>query len=210
MCLTTPRCCPTGRCSPDFGATACVAITATRRSRPAPFTEQLKAKSRKRRDGQARIQAAKTTSNPARNDLAPPLTLVDLPLDALRLPARKVRAIDEAHVQEIARAIASLGFCAPILIGKDNLVLDGQSRVEAARRLGLTQVPCIRVEHLGEKEQRLLRLAVNRVGEKGRWNLEELKLEFEELILEEAPIEISGFTRRRDRSDRAWRRGVRD
>lgn len=158
-----------------------------------PFTEQLKAKSRKRRDGQTRIQAAISKPNPARNDLAPPLTLVDMPLDALRAPARKIRAIDEAHVQEVARAIASLGFCAPVLIGKDNLVLDGQSRVEAARRLGLLQIPCIRVEHLDENEQRLLRLAVNRLAEKGRWNLDELKLEFEELILDGAPIEITGF-----------------
>ena len=36
-------------------------------------------------------------------------------------------------------------------------------------------------------------MAVNRLGEKGRWNLDELKPEFEELILDEAPIEISGL-----------------
>jgi hypothetical protein len=30
--------------------------------------------------------------------------------------------------------------------------------------------------------------------EKGEWNLDELRIEFEELILADAPIEISGFT----------------
>jgi len=157
------------------------------------FTEQLKAKNRRRRDSQADIKSAMAMRHPARNDLAPSLALIDLPIDALRFPSRKVRATDEAHVQEIARAIASLGFCAPILIGKDNVVLDGQSRIEATRRLGFVQIPCIRVEHLTQNEQRLLSLAVNRLGEKGRWDLGELKIEFEELILAEAPIEITGF-----------------
>ena len=60
--------------------------------------------------------------------------------------------------------------------------------------MGLDRAPCLRIDHLSEEEQRLLRLAVNRLGEKGQWNLDELKIEFEELILAEAPIEISGFT----------------
>jgi hypothetical protein len=60
--------------------------------------------------------------------------------------------------------------------------------------LGLMVVPCIRIDHLTDEEQRTLRLAVNRLGEKGEWDVEELKIEFEELILTEAPIEISGFS----------------
>ena len=43
-------------------------------------------------------------------------------------------------------------------------------------------------------EQRVLRLAVNRLAEKGLWDLEALKIEFEELILLDAPIEITGFS----------------
>src|SRR3954467_10406375 len=54
-------------------------------------------------------------------------------------------------------------------------------------------MPCIRVDHLNATEQRLLRLAVNRLAEKGTWDLEELKAEFNELIIEDAPIELSGF-----------------
>ena len=158
------------------------------------LTERLKARNRGRREGQADLQAAMTARGTARNDLTPPLALVELPIDALRQPPRKVREFNEAHVQEIARAISSLGFCSPILIGKNNIVLDGQSRVEAARRLGLTNISAIRVDHLSESEQRLLGLAVNRLGEKGYWNLEELKIELEELIRVDAPLDVTGFT----------------
>lgn len=59
--------------------------------------------------------------------------------------------------------------------------------------LGLASVPCIRIDHLTDVQQRTLRLAINRLGEKGEWDLAELKIEFEELILADAPIEISGF-----------------
>jgi len=110
------------------------------------------------------------------------------------MPAREVRKLDPAHMRDVATSISTFGFCTPILVGKDNLVLDGAIRVQAARLLGLGRAPCIRIEYLSAEKQRVLRLAVNRLGEKGEWNLDELKIEFEELILAEAPIEISGFT----------------
>ncbi len=87
----------------------------------------------------------------------------------------------------------TLGFNVPLLIGNDNIVLDGESRLAAAKLLGLLSVPCIRVDHLDDTEQRLLRIAVNRLAEKGSWDVGALKAEFEELILSDAPIEITGF-----------------
>jgi DNA modification methylase len=159
-----------------------------------PLTEQLKVKSRRRRDDLARLAAPSAVARLRRNDLAPALEVVEVPLDELRLPKRKVRDSDPAHVRDVAGSISALGFCVPVLIGKDNLVVDGVIRVEAGRLLELGRVPCVRIDHLSEVEQRALRLAVNRLGEKGRWNLDELKIEFEELILIEAPIEIVGFS----------------
>jgi hypothetical protein len=60
--------------------------------------------------------------------------------------------------------------------------------------LGVDRVPCVRVEHLSPNEQRVLRLAVNRLAGKGQWDLDALKIEFEELVLTDAPIEIAGFS----------------
>ncbi len=162
---------------------------------PAPvLTEQLKAKSRRRRESAGRLTAASTPARAPRNDLLPPLDLTHIPLDELRMPARELRKLDPAHVREVANSISALGFCAPILVGKNDLVLDGAVRVQAARLLGLGRAPCIRLEHLSENEQRVMRLAANRLGEKGEWNLDELKVEFEELIFSDAPVEVSGFT----------------
>ena len=157
------------------------------------LTDQLKGKSRHRRDGFKRLAAPSAAAQSRRNDILPTLALVDIPLDELRLPGRKVRRSDPAHVRALAGSISALGFCVPVLIGKDNLVLDGAIRIEASRLLGLERIPCVCIDHLSDVEQRVLRLAVNRLGEKGEWNLEELKFEFEELIVADAPIEVSGF-----------------
>ncbi len=158
------------------------------------FKHQLKGKSRRRRENLARLAAPGAAPCALRNDVLPALEIAYLPPDDLRSPSRKVRVRDAAHVSEVAASISELGFCDPILIGKDNVVLDGEVRLEAAKHLGLPSVPCIRVDHLTAAHQRLLRLAVNRLGEKGQWDLDELKIEFEELILEDARIEISGFS----------------
>ncbi len=128
-----------------------------------------------------------------RNDLLPNLKIEAVPIDRLGLYSRRLRKSDVAHIHEIADSIARLGFNVPLIIGKGNVVIDGESRLEAARLLALTSVPCIRIDHLSHKEQRLLRLAANRLGEKGSWDVEELQAEFKELIIDDAPIELSGF-----------------
>jgi hypothetical protein len=46
---------------------------------------------------------------------------------------------------------------------------------------------------VSSSECRLLRLALNRLGEKGNWDLDELKLELEELVVDDAAIEVAGF-----------------
>lgn len=157
--------------------------------------EGLKAKGRSRRKAAARqAEAQKRGWRSGRNDVLPSLRIEPCPVDALKSYARKLRKNDAAHVREIANSISSLGFNVPLLVGKDNVVVDGDARLEAAKSLGLSSVPCIRVDHLDETEQRLLRLAVNRLGEKGIWDLGELEAEFRELIIADAPIEISGFS----------------
>ena len=158
------------------------------------FTNQLRGKSRRRRDELDRMAKAAATPRPLRNDLSPLLAISYVPLTKLRQKKRKLRRLDPVHVREVASAIGVLGFCHPILVGRDNEIIDGEVRFEAARLLGLDAIPCVRIDHLSPDEQRVLRLAVNRLAEKGEWDLDALKVEFEELILMDAPIEIAGFT----------------
>src|SRR4029077_12974345 len=80
-----------------------------------------------------------------RNDILPSLRIEHCPVDTLKLHVRKLRKNDRAHVRGIANAISMLGFNVPLLIGKNNVLIDGGSRLQAAKLLDLSSVPCIRV-----------------------------------------------------------------
>ena len=93
------------------------------------------------------MRKRKKGSRPRRNDILPSLRIEPYPVDALKSHVRKLRKSDPAHVREIANSVSTLGFNVPLLVGKDNVVVDGDSRLEAAKLLGLSSVPCIRVDH---------------------------------------------------------------
>ena len=119
------------------------------------LTNQLKGKGRNRRESLTRLARPGASARAPRNDVLPQLDLVYIPLDELRMPGRKIRKSDPAHVREVAGTISALGFCVPVLVGKNNLVIDGEVRVEAAKLLGLGRAPCVRIDHLSEDEQRV-------------------------------------------------------
>jgi hypothetical protein len=102
---------------------------------------QLQRKSRRRREELLQLAKASAAPRARRNDPLPRLELANIGLDDLHLAARKTRKCTPAHVREVMGSISELGFCAPIIVGKDNLVLDGEIRIDAAKHLGLPTVP---------------------------------------------------------------------
>ena len=123
------------------------------------------------RSGWARLVLVR----PQRNDILPRLELSDIRIEDLRPSPRKVRKLDMAHAREVASSISALGFCVPLLVGRDNEIIYGEVSYEAAKQLGLDRLPCVRIGHLSREEQRVLRLAVNRLAEKGQWDLDALE-----------------------------------
>lgn len=152
----------------------------------------LRAKGRKRRSDLAALRSVGTGA--PRNDLLPKLQLVEVAVGALVMPARNVRELEPVHIRGVMQAISRAGFVDPILIDENSNVLDGVTRVEAARELGLASVPCIVASHLTPTEKRAVRLAVNRLGEKGTWSMPELKDQLIELVEAGIEIEDTGFT----------------
>lgn len=156
------------------------------------LAEDLRGRSRKRRTV---MKAGLTyaTDLAKRNDLCPELTLVTRSISDLIMPKRKVRKQSQSQVEQVAAAIQTSGNCDPVLIDHHNNLIDGEVRLLAHKLLGLTTVPCIVVSHLDAKAQRYLRLSLNRLQEKGSWDLDGLKLEFEELLLEDIDLRVTGF-----------------
>jgi DNA modification methylase len=119
------------------------------------------------------------------------MKIENIKLSSLVPYARNAKRHDEVQVAKIAGSIKEYGFTNPVLIDKDNGIIAGHGRVLAAGRLGLAEVPCIRLAHLTDAQRRAYILADNRLAEiGGGWDLEMLKLELEELDI---PLEDIGF-----------------
>lgn len=106
---------------------------------------------------------------------------------------RELRTIPEAQITKSEKLIQECGFPLPVLINKEQVILHGQPFVEAARRMGIEQIPVIRHEHLSEEQARALRIALDRIPEEGEWNKEEIALELSELQITFPDLEITAF-----------------
>ena len=87
---------------------------------------------------------------------------------------------DEA-VEYVANSIKEFGFKVPIIVDKDNVIITGHTRLKAAQKLGLKEVPVIYADDLTEEQIKAFRIADNKISEKAGWDLDKLKIELEDI-----------------------------
>jgi len=114
-------------------------------------------------------------------------------ISALQPCARNARTHSRRQIRKIAASIERFGFVNPVLIDESNMILAGHGRVAAAKVLGWSEVPTLRIEHLGETEKRAYILANNRLAEDAGWDQEMLAIELQGLIELDFTIELTGF-----------------
>lgn len=108
--------------------------------------------------------------------------------------ANNARLHSDAQVAQIAGSIREFGFNNPVLVDAENGIIAGHGRVLAARKLGLTDVPCIRLDHLSEMQKRAFIIADNRLTETGGgWDEELLKIELMDIEASGLDPELTGF-----------------
>ena len=73
------------------------------------------------------------------------MQIQQIPLEQLIPYVNNSRTHSDEQVAQIAASIKEFGFNNPVLVDKDNGIIAGHGRVQAARRLGLTEVPCVRM-----------------------------------------------------------------
>ncbi len=122
------------------------------------------------------------------------LQVVTWPVDKLIPFARNARTHSAEQVAQIAASIAEFGWTSPILAGSDGIIIAGHARLLAARKLGMTEVPVIVLDHLTETQRRALVLADNRLALNAGWDEEMLRIELESLQEDGFNLDIVGFT----------------
>ena len=100
------------------------------------------------------------------------------------------------QIRQIAASIRQFGFTAPVLIDEAGTILAGHGRVAAATLLGMTEVPCLQIEHLSEAQKRAYVLADNKLALNANWDEDLLATELGALLAPDLDLDIgvTGFS----------------
>jgi len=103
------------------------------------------------------------------------------------------RTHSDEQVMQVASSIKEFGFTNPILIDGEGGIIAGHGRLMAAKKLGLGEVPCIRLGHLTEAQRKAYVIADNQLALNSGWDLDVLKVEMERLEELDFNIDLLGF-----------------
>ena len=107
-----------------------------------------------------------------------------LPINALKPYEKNTRKHKKKDVDNIARSIEKYGMCDAIGIwGERNIIVEGHGRMLACKQLGMTEVPCVRLDHLTDEQRREYAIAHNATAELSEWDLDILPDELADLDL---------------------------
>jgi DNA modification methylase len=115
-------------------------------------------------------------------------------IDRLLPYIRNARTHTDQQVAQVAASIREFGWTNPILVAADGTIIAGHARLAAARKLKMTEVPVIVLDHLTEPQRRALVLADNRLALDAGWDEEMLRVELASLQEDGFDLDIVGFT----------------
>lgn len=91
---------------------------------------------------------------------------------------------NDVAVDYIANSIKEFGFKQPIVVDKNNIIIAGHTRLKAAKKLGLSEVPVIIADDLTDDQVKAYRLADNKTAEIATWDFDLLDLELDNIEMD--------------------------
>lgn len=119
------------------------------------------------------------------------LSIAELPPGNLAANRHNSRTHSKYQIRQIARSIQEFGFTNPVLIDRNNTIIAGHGRVEAAKLLGIEHVPTIRLEALTEDQIRAYVIADNRLAEIAGWDRSTLAIELQHLLTIDSDLDVT-------------------
>ena len=108
--------------------------------------------------------------------------------------ARNSRTHSPEQIEQLCNSIREFGFTNPVLIDAENGIIAGHGRVMGAQKLGLAEVPCIRLSHLSDTQRRAYVIADNKLAMNAGWDEEMLGLELADLREADFDLGLLGFS----------------
>ena len=120
------------------------------------------------------------------------MQIINMKLSEIHPYEKNPRFNDDA-VEAVANSIKEFGFRSPIVVDKDHVIVCGHTRLRAAERLGLEEVPVVIAADLTPEQVQAYRIADNKTGEIAEWNYDLLPLEIKELQEANFDLSLLGF-----------------
>ncbi|WP_375459513.1 site-specific DNA-methyltransferase [uncultured Enterovirga sp.] len=125
-----------------------------------------------------------------------PQVIEHIPASSLRSWDRNARTHSKKQVRQIADSITRFGFTNPVLVDGEHRILAGHGPVEAAKLLGMSTVPCLRIDRLTADEKRAYVIADNKLALNAGWDEQILAEELSALLASDLDFDIgvTGFS----------------
>ena len=107
--------------------------------------------------------------------------------------ARNARTHSDEQVAQLAASIREFGFINPVIVDGEGGIIAGHGRVMAARKLEMTEVPCVEASHLTDAQKKAYILADNQLALNAGWDNDLLKIELLDLQEHEFDLDLIGF-----------------
>jgi len=108
--------------------------------------------------------------------------------------AKNSRTHSDHQVSQVMASIKEFGFTNPILIDDENVIIAGHGRLMAAQRMGIDDVPCIRLSGMTDAQKKAYVIADNKLALNAGWDDELLALEIGELRDLDFDVSLTGFS----------------
>ena len=100
--------------------------------------------------------------------------------------------VNNDAIDVVKKSLEEFGFQQPLVLDKDNVIIVGHTRFEAAKKLGIKKVP-VQIANLNKNQAKAYRIADNRLNEDAKWDNELLNFEISNLIENNYGIDSIGF-----------------
>ena len=116
-----------------------------------------------------------------------------VPISKLIPYVNNARTHSPEQITKLRSSLREFGFVNPVIIDRDYNVIAGHGRIAAAKEEGITEVPCVFVDHLTEAQKKAYILADNRMAMDAGWDEELLRVEIESLKGMDFDVSLTGF-----------------
>ena len=111
-----------------------------------------------------------------------------LKTSSLKPYEKNAKKHDKKQVDNVAESIKQFGFVQPVVVDKNNNIIIGHCRLEAAKKLNLDEVPCVMVDDLTDEQVRKLRLLDNKLNESD-WDIDLIAEEILDLDFDDFDVD---------------------